>query len=113
MKNKFAFFLISFYCFTTIVFAQPPAATWTAEKANEWYKTQPWYCGFNYIPAYAINYTAMWDKTSFDPIAIDKELSLAETLQLNCVRAVLQFAVYEDDPKYFLSTLDTFLGICR
>jgi len=54
----------------------------------------------------------MWDKTTFDPSAIDKELSLAETSGMNVLRAVLQYAVYEDDPAYFLKTLDTFMGIC-
>ncbi|HVG15721.1 MAG TPA: glycoside hydrolase family 2 TIM barrel-domain containing protein [Chitinophagaceae bacterium] len=85
---------------------------WTEQRIWDWYKQQPWYCGFNYIPGYAINYTAMWDKTSFDPAAIDKELALAESLGFNSLRAVLQFAVYEDDPKYFLNTLDKFLAIC-
>ena len=31
---------------------------------------------------------------------------------MNCARVVMQYAVYEDDPAYFLRTLDTFLGIC-
>lgn len=86
---------------------------WTEQKIWNWYNKQPWFCGFNYIPAYAINYTAMWDKTTFDSAAIDKELALAESLGMNCLRAVLQFAVYEDDPAYFLKTLGRFLSICR
>lgn len=92
--------------------ARQQAGRWPEQKIWDWYNQQPWYCGFNYIPGYAINYTAMWDKTSFNPTAIDKELALAEGLGLNCLRAVLQFAVYEDDPKYFLNTLDKFLAIC-
>jgi hypothetical protein len=89
------------------------ADRWTEKRIWDWYNSQPWYCGFNYIPAYAINYTAMWDKTTFDPAAIDKELALAETQGMNCLRAVLQFAVYDDDPAYFLKTLDQFLAICK
>ncbi len=96
----------------SILPAQVKGERWSEQKIWNWYNQQPWYCGFNYIPAYAINYTAMWDKTSFDPEAIDKELVLAETLGLNCLRAVLQFAVYEDDPAYFLKTLDRFMAIC-
>lgn len=94
-------------------FAQPDGIRWTEQKIWQWYNGQPWYCGFNYIPAYAINYTAMWDKTSFDSAAIDRELALAEGVGLNCLRAVLQFAVYEDDPEYFLKTLDRFMAICN
>ncbi|MCH5599599.1 cellulase family glycosylhydrolase [Niabella ginsengisoli] len=92
--------------------AQHSSLKWSTQKAWDWYNKNPWYCGFNYIPAYAINYTAMWDKTTFDPTAIDKELALAQQSGMNVLRAVLQFAVYEDDPEYFLKTLDTFTKIC-
>lgn len=92
--------------------AQDSTLRWSSEKAWSWFDKQPWYCGFNYIPAYAINYTAMWDKTTFDAKAIDTELKLAATTGMNVLRAVLQYAVYADDPKYFLKTLETFMGIC-
>lgn len=92
--------------------AQDSAGRWPAQKAWAWYNKQPWLCGFNYIPGYAINYTAMWDKTTFDAAAIDKELALAEAAGMNVLRAVLQFAVYEEDSAYFLKTLDTFMAVC-
>lgn len=107
------FLLPAFLLTGSPVFSQDTAGRWSEARIREWSRHQPWYCGFNYIPAYAINYTAMWDKTSFDPVAIDKELSLAQHLGMNAVRAVLQFAVYEDDPDYFLRTLDQFMGICK
>ncbi len=100
-------------CFAKQAAAQDSTLRWSEQKAWEWYSKQPWLCGFNYIPAYAINYTAMWDKTSFDANAIDKELALAEKTGLNVLRAVLQYAVYADDPGYFLKTLNTFAGICN
>ena len=96
----------------TISNAQDSTLRWSEQKANDWYKKQKWLCGFNYVPAYAINYTAMWDKTSFDANAIDKELALAEKSGLNVIRAVLQYAVYADDSAYFLKILDVFAGIC-
>ena len=91
-------------------FAQ--GSVWSAEKAQDWGKKNPWYCGVNYIPANAINYTAMWDKTSFSPGVIDKELQLMQGIGMNCVRVVLQYVVYENDPAYFIRTFDKFLGIC-
>ncbi len=103
-------FVIVLFIHSTPICAQDSSQRWSEQKANAWYKQQPWYCGFNYIPAYAINYTAMWDKTSFDAHAIDKELALAEQSGLNVLRAVLQYAVYADDSAYFLKTLDSF---CR
>ena len=111
MNKNSVFFLVLLFVVVNAA-AQPIAARWSEQKANDWYSRQAWPCGFNYIPAYAINYTAMWDKTSFDAEAIDKELALAEADGMNVLRAVLQFAVYEDDPAYFLKTIDTFLGIC-
>ncbi len=110
--------LVLFLFFVAAISAKPVTAQdstlrWTEKKAWDWYSKQPWLCGFNYIPAYAINYTAMWDKTSFDPNAIDKELALAETTGMNVLRAVLQYAVFADDPAYFLKTLETFAGICN
>ncbi|MEI7525294.1 MAG: hypothetical protein WCJ95_13235, partial [Mariniphaga sp.] len=83
---------------------------WSADKAWKWYNENPWICGFNYIPANAINYTAMWDKTSFSPEVIEKELALAETTGFNTVRVVLQFIVWEDDPKYFDQVFGDFLS---
>lgn len=110
MQRLFAIF--SFVLIVTTINAQDSTLRWSEQRANDWYKQQPWLCGFNYIPAYAINYTAMWDKTSFDPVAIDKELALAEQSGMNVLRAVLQYAVYADDPTYFLQTLDAFAAIC-
>ncbi len=92
--------------------AQSPASQWSTDKAWKWYRQNSWICGFNYIPANAINYTAMWDKTSFSPDLIDKELALAESVGFNTLRVVLQFAVWENDPLYFRETLARFLAIC-
>ena len=99
-------------CFAKQATAQDSTQRWGEQRAWEWYNKQPWLCGFNYIPAYAINYTAMWDKTSFNADAIDKELALAEKTGFNVLRAVLQYAVYADDPQYFLKTLNTFTSVC-
>ena len=106
------FLLLTSLAFTTSAYCQDSTRRWPEKKIWDWYNKKPWYCGFNYIPAYAINYTAMWDKTTFDPAAIDKELALAEQSGMNVLRAVLQFAVYEDDPQYFLKTLDAFMRVC-
>jgi hypothetical protein len=85
---------------------------WSSEKAWRWYKEQPWILGVNYIPHNAINYTAMWDKTSFSPKLIDRELSLAQGIGFNAVRVVMQYLVWEDDPAYFKKTFGQFLKIC-
>jgi hypothetical protein len=104
------FFIICLLISAFHLFAQDNR--WSEEKANNWYKSFKWFNGVNYIPSDAINYTAMWDKTSFNPALIDKELAIAQSIGLNCVRVVLQYAVYADDPQYFLHTLERFLEIC-
>lgn len=85
---------------------------WSVEKAKAWGAANPWFCGVNYIPANAVNYTAMWDKTSFSPDVIRRELKLMTDMGMNCVRFVMQYKVYEDDPEYFKATLDRFLTLC-
>ena len=85
---------------------------WSVDKAKAWSAANPWWCGVNYIPANAINYTAMWDKTSFSPEVIRCELKLMSSMGMNCVRFVMQYKVYEDDPAYFLETLEKFLALC-
>ncbi|MDR1746498.1 MAG: hypothetical protein LBR49_04425, partial [Tannerella sp.] len=93
-------------------FSQSVAGRWTEARANEWYAKQGWLTGINYIPGDAINFTAMFDKTTFNPELIDRELAVAEELGYNVVRTFLPYIVYADDPKYFLKTLDKFIALC-
>ena len=83
--------LLVFFAMQTVVSAQ--GQVWDKEKAARWGKENPWYCGVNYIPANAINYTAMWDKTSFSPKVMDKELGLMEDLGMksgSCFKAGME-----------------------
>lgn len=91
--------------------AAPGRERWSAQKSWEWYKSQPWLVGFNYIPANAINTTEMWQKETFDPATIDRELALAQGIGLNCARVFLQYLVWESDPEGLKERMDTFLGI--
>ena len=85
---------------------------WSKEGAWAWYDAQPWLCGFNYIPATAINYTEMWQRDTYDPATIDAELDLAQDIGFNCVRVVLQYLVWEDDPEGTLKRMDDFMTRC-
>jgi hypothetical protein len=91
--------------------AQPER--WPAEKAWNWYKSQPWLIGFNYIPATAINSTEMWQADTFDPKTIDAELALARQTGFNCARVFLQYLVWENDPKGHEKRLEEFLAIAK
>jgi hypothetical protein len=110
--KKSLLLIIAFVVIVSVA-GQSNHGRWEEGKAWKWYNSRPWICGFNYIPSNAINYTAMWDKTSFSPETIERELSLAETTGFNAVRVVLQYIVWQDDPAYFRDTFTKFLLICR
>lgn len=65
-------------CFLSAAFAplarpQDLPLRWTEQRANDWYRQQPWLVGANYIPATAINELEMWQAETFDPQRIDLE----------------------------------------
>ena len=84
---------------------------WSAQKANDWYKQQPWLVGANFIPSNAINELEMFQATTFDPAINDKELGMAESIGMNTVRVFLQDQLWQQDAAGFKQRLDTFLGI--
>jgi hypothetical protein len=105
--------LISLFLCSSLVlpaFAESPQH-WSAEKANAWYKQQPWLVGANYIPASAINELEMWQADTFDPQQIDKELGWAESLGMNTMRVFLHDLLWEQDAKGFQQRIDQFLSI--
>ena len=84
---------------------------WTEAQANAWYEKQPWLVGSNYNPADAINEMEMWQKETFNPTLIDKELGLAEGIGMNTMRVFLQDQVWLADPDGMKSRMDQFLTI--
>ena len=100
---------------STFLFAQVEEipGRWSVEKAQAWYDEQPWLVGCNYIPATAINQLEMWQKDTFDPETIDKELGWAKDLGFNTLRVYLHDLVWEQDPEGLYDRMDTFLNICK
>jgi Cellulase (glycosyl hydrolase family 5) len=84
---------------------------WSVQKANDWYKQQPWLVGANFIPSNAINEFEMFQAATFDPAINDKELGMAESVGMNTVRVFLQDQLWQQDSEGFKQRLDTFLGI--
>src|SRR6266699_4100534 len=74
---------------------------WSEEKANNWYKQQPWLVGSNFIPVSAINELEMWQADTFDPKEIDKELGWAERLGMNTMRVFLHDLLWQQDSAGF------------
>lgn len=87
------------------------SARWSRRSALDWYDRQPWPCGFNYLPASAVNFVEMWQEETFDPGRIDRELSWAAALGLNALRTNLPFVVWEHGRDGLVRRLDMFLSI--
>ncbi len=74
---------------------------WSREKAHEWYARQKWITGANFNPSTAINQLEMWQKDTFDPKTIDRELGYAEGIGFNTMRVYLHSLAYKVDPEGF------------
>lgn len=88
-----------------------PRAVWSKEKANEWYKQWNWVRGSNFSPSSAINQLEMWQKESFDPVTIDRELGYAESLGMNGMRVFLHHLAWQVDPAGFKKRMNDYLTI--
>ncbi len=102
-----------FLFFVLFVVFQLYAQRWSQQKANDWYRSQPWWVGANYIPATAINQLEMWQAETFDTAQISKELSWAQSIGMNTMRVFLHDLLYQQDSVGFLKRIDQFLSIAK
>ena len=86
---------------------------WTTQQVNDWYKSQPWYVGANYVPYNAINELEMWQAETFDLARIDQELGWAEAMGINTMRVFLHDLLWKQDPDGFKKRIDQFLAVCE
>lgn len=84
---------------------------WSQEKAWQWYRKQGWIVGLNFTPSTACNTTEMWQKETFDPKTIDRELGWAEDIGYNSIRVFIQYIVWKHDPAGFKKRFEQFLTI--
>ena len=84
---------------------------WSAAQAKAWYRAQPWLVGANYAPASAINQLEMWQRETWDPQAIDRELGWAQGIGMNTMRVFLHDQLWQQDPAGFQRRIDEFLTI--
>jgi Cellulase (glycosyl hydrolase family 5) len=96
----------------TISWAQTSnSGRWPAEKANQWYSSQPWLVGSNFIPSTAINELEMWQADTFDSATSERELGWAESIGMNTMRVFLHNLLWQQDSKGFLDRMEKFLLI--
>lgn len=111
MKIYRSLVLALFFAFVFLTAAVAQSGRWTEQKANDWYARQPWLVGSNYIPKDAINELEMWQKDTFNPAEIDKELGWAESMGMNTMRVFLHDLLWQQDAPGFRKRLDEFLTI--
>ena len=109
--NKLTRALVVILLSCQVIFAAP-SIKWSEEKANEWYRQQPFLVGSNYNPATAINELEMWQADTFDPKRIDLELGWAENIGMNTMRVYLHDLAFKQDPEGFKQRINTFLDLC-
>lgn len=106
MKRTILFFILHFSFF--ISFSQ---SIWTKEKANNWYKQQPWFVGANFLPSTAINQLEMWQAETWDAVIIDKELGWAAGIGMNIMRVYLHDLAWKADAAGFKKRMNELLTI--
>lgn len=107
MKKAFSILLL------LIAFVSQAQQKWSTSQANDWYKTQPWYVGCNYVPYNSINELEMWQAETFDLARIDQELQWAQDLGMNTMRVFLHDLLWKQDPEGFKKRIDQFLAVCE
>jgi hypothetical protein len=106
---KYLFSIIISFC-SIVALGQ---STWSKEKANAWYKQQPWYVGANFLPSTAINQLEMWQAETWDPVTIDRELGFAAAIGMNVMRVYLHDLAWVADAKGFKKRINEFLSIAN
>ena len=101
--------LFSLLLVATSVLAQD--LRWGEGKAKDWYAKQKWITGCNYQPSTAINQLEMFQKDTFDPATIDRELGWAADLGFNTMRVYLHHLLWTTDKDGFKKRLNDYLAI--
>lgn len=102
---------LSVLVFCTQVSWAEPAERWSSSKANSWYQEKGWLVGCNFIPSTAVNQLEMWQRETFDPKTIDRELGWAAKYGLNTVRVYLHNLAWQADPKGFKTRIRQYLAL--
>lgn len=83
---------------------------WSAQKAQDWWKSRGWVCGFNFLPSSAVNFLELWMAGTFDRETIARELGWAADAGFNAVRVNLHYLVWEHDRDGLIDRIEWFLA---
>jgi hypothetical protein len=88
---------------------KPSASVWTRERAAAWQADRGWRVGCNFVPSSASNQLEMWQKETFDPVTLERELDLAAGLGFTSLRVFLHDLAWKQDPVGFGDRVETLL----
>ncbi|CAM3986056.1 Glycosyl hydrolases family 2, TIM barrel domain [Pedobacter westerhofensis] len=115
MRNLKICFILVAVTLSSQLYAQVKKAktrpVWTVQQAKDWQSKWGWLRGSNFIPSTAINQLEMWQKDTFDPSTIDRELGFAQGIGLNSMRVFLHHAAWMQDKQGFKDRVSTYLAI--
>ncbi len=86
---------------------------WSCKKVWDWYKSQEWIVGCNYIPSDCISYLEIWQQHEFEKkvMTMKKELKTAADIGINSVRMFLPFQVWKYQRDSFIQRIHIFLDM--
>ena len=85
---------------------------WSKEKAWEFWNSNPWMVGCNYVPALTPG-LSIWQSDTIEEIlpSVEKELELMKEIGFNTVRMWLDFNLWHHERDEYLDRVDRVLGI--
>lgn len=86
---------------------------WTCDEANAWYDGLPWLRGCNFIGSDCANRIDQWQSYRMDEHleTADREMDACEKLGMNTVRLIVEFDVWVQEPRPFMSCLESYIAL--
>ena len=84
---------------------------WSEQRAWDWQKKNGWMVGTNFNPSTSINQLEFWQKDTYDPETIERELEWSAELGMNLHRVYLHNLLWDQDSLGFLKRLENYLKI--
>jgi hypothetical protein len=85
------------------------AEVWSEERAAAWQTQRGWRVGSNFVPSTASNQLEMWQRETFDPETLERELAFAQQLGWTSLRVFLHDLAWQQDPEGLIDRVERFL----
>lgn len=84
---------------------------WSISESQDWSKTNGWLRGSNFTPSNAVNQLETWQIETFDTATINRELTWAKYIGMNCMRVFLHHLAWQTDRDGFKNRMEQYLSI--